>query len=105
MLVATIPMGIMAMCWGRVVYCFIELFINLYYPHRLFGIQIHEQLKETFKIFFGFGIVGAISYYAANMFTSAVCQLISGIIVFSCIWVRLAIINNEFNIRKNLRTK
>lgn len=105
LLVATIPMGIMAMCWGRVVYCFIELFINLYYPHRLFDIQIQEQLKETFKIFFGFGIVGAISYYTANMFASDVCQLISGIIVFSCIWASLAIINNEFNIRKIITEK
>jgi len=62
-------------------------------------------LKETFKIFFGFGIVGAISYFASNMFASAVCQLISGIIVFSCIWASLAIINNEFNIRKIITEK
>lgn len=81
------------------------LIFNILGLFHNFTVQIHEQLKETFKIFFGFGIVGAISYYAANMFTSDVCQLISGIIVFSCIWASLAIINNEFNIRKIITEK
>ncbi len=46
-LVATLPFGIIIMCWGRVVYCYIELFINMYYTNNIIGLTFWKQLKLT----------------------------------------------------------
>ncbi len=104
-LVVTIPFGIIAMCWGRVAYCFIELFINLYYPHILFRIDIKKQLLGIFSIFFSFSMIGAITYFIMNLFSSDICQLVIGIVVFVFFWICLSITNNEFNIRNRIIIK
>lgn len=46
-LLGTLPFGIIIMCWGRVLYCGIELFINMYYTNRIVNMEYLEQLRCT----------------------------------------------------------
>ena len=46
-LLGTLPFGIIIMCWGRVLYCGIELFINMYYTNRIINMEYLKQLRCT----------------------------------------------------------
>lgn len=75
------------------------------YPHILFRIDIKKQLLGIFSIFFSFSMIGAITYFIMNLFSSDICQLVIGIVVFVFFWICLSITNNEFNIRNRIIIK
>ena len=49
-LVTTLPYGFLVMCWGRVLYCYLELFINMHYTNKLLNIRNLDQIKLFFPI-------------------------------------------------------
>lgn len=41
--------GIIGVCWGRVLYGFLAVYMNSFYAKRLIGISLWQQLKDIFK--------------------------------------------------------
>lgn len=44
-LLVAIPFGLIAICWVRVVYCLLAMYINTYYTKAMIGMTRYEQIK------------------------------------------------------------
>ena len=64
-LVAAIPLGVMAICISRVIYSQIALYINIYYTGKKFGYGYLKQWKD----FGGFFIISFFSVLPAFVLT------------------------------------
>lgn len=63
MLCITIPMGLMAMCYGSVIMSVIALFINTYYTGKLINVGIIKQLGDVFPILVDCFIMGGLCWF------------------------------------------
>ncbi len=77
-LFASIPFGLVMMCWGRVLYSVIATFLNMYYTNELIGLTIREQLKDIIPYLFGAGVMGCLAYFASEMFSNSLLSIIVG---------------------------
>lgn len=50
-LFASIPFGVMGICWSVVIYTQIAVYINTYYTGKLFGLGYWRQMKDFIKYF------------------------------------------------------
>ena len=48
-LIAAIPLGVLAICLSKVIYSIIALFINTYYTGKLFDLGIKKQIEDFGK--------------------------------------------------------
>ena len=80
-LIITLPFGLVAMCWGRVLYSVIATLINSYYTKSLIGLSIVRQLNDI-KVVFVLSLVMGVIVYAVNMsISNSLLQLIVGFFV------------------------
>lgn len=70
LLVVTIPLGVIMMCWGRVLYCFIELFINMYYSNQIIGITCKKQIQQYLPMFIHALIMGGVALLGVSFIES-----------------------------------
>lgn len=79
--------GIIGVCWGRVIYSIIAVYLNSFYTKRLIGISLFQQLKDI-AIPFGQSILmGVILVVFLNVVTLALelkvlCAITIGIISY-----------------------
>lgn len=102
-LFASIPFGIIAMCWGRVLYCFLELFVNLYYPHKLYGINILQQMKIAIGTLLNFSVAGSIVYTLSLRISNDYVKILIGVLLLGAYWIGWTVLSNRFEIRKRLQ--
>lgn len=80
-LCVTIPMGLVAMCYGRIFNSLISLTLNTYYTNKLIGYGFVKQMKDLTHIILHslvmYGIVFAIVHWLPTLWL----QLIVGILV------------------------
>lgn len=88
-LFATIPFGIILMCWGRVMYCFIELFINMYYTNRIIGSTYFQQLRQQIPMFLSALIMGGLSLWIISYIQNNWLKIIIALILCSCFWLTI----------------
>ena len=50
-IVAAIPLGLLALCWAQVINSVIEVIVNSFYTKKLIGISIWKQLKSLVSTF------------------------------------------------------
>lgn len=86
LLFATIPFGIILMCWGRVMYCFIELFINMYYTNRIIGSTYIQQLRQQIPMFLSALIMGGLSLWIISYIQNNWLKIIIALLLCSCFW-------------------
>lgn len=86
-LFATIPFGIIMMCWGRVLYCFIELFINIYYTNRIIGSTYLQQLRQQIPMFVSALIMGGASLWTISYIQNNWLKIIVALILCSFFWL------------------
>lgn len=86
-LFATIPFGIIMMCWGRVLYCFIELFINMYYTNRIIGSTYLQQLRQQIPMFVSALIMGGLSLWTISYIQNNWLKIIVALIQCSFFWL------------------
>ena len=60
-LFVTMPFGIMAMCWGRVLYGFIAFYINSYYTKKLINLGFWNQLQDFLPYLILSGLTGGLT--------------------------------------------
>lgn len=89
LLFATIPYGVLVMCWGRVLYCFIELFINMYYTNRIIGVTYIKQLTQQAPMFVYALIMGGIALWGGEQFESNWLQIIGSLLFCTLFWLLL----------------
>lgn len=79
--------GIIGVCWGRVVYCLIALYLNTYYTKRLIGLSLDKQLKDIFKPLIISLIMGNIIFLIGIINLTVISKIIicilSGILSYS----------------------
>ena len=77
-LAATVPMGIVAMCYGKVIGSLIGLFINTYYTKKLIGYGIWDQLKGMTHILIHALVMGVIAFLTVKLFDNNIIRLVAG---------------------------
>ena len=80
-LIVTLPMGIKAMCLGKVILSLIYIPINTYYSGRLFSYGMFAQLRDLMPVFLHAAIMGGIIYVCVGLFPSLWLKLILGCII------------------------
>lgn len=77
----SLPFGVMAMCIGRALYCFVAIFINTYYTKRLINLSVWEQLLDVLP-YVGISIIMAFAIVTSSLlFENPVTQLMLGLVV------------------------
>ena len=80
-LCATIPLGLVAMCYGRIVSSLISLVWNTYYTKKLIGYGYIQQMKDFTHILLHSLVMGAITSGVVCVLPSLWMKLLIGIIV------------------------
>lgn len=87
------------MCWGRVLYCGIELFINMYYTNRIVNMKYSEQLKYTLPFMFYCIAIAAIVFFIHQYVSNDILTLIIDLTVIVMIWLLIVQKLEHLNIK------
>ena len=79
-LCATIPLGIVAMCYGRIIGSLLSLVYNTYYTKKLIGYGYVAQMKDLLHILLHSLIMGVLVWLTVQAFDSLWWQLTVGIL-------------------------
>lgn len=97
-LFGTLPFGIIIMCWGRVLYCGIELFINMYYTNRIVKLEYCEQLRYTLPFLFYCAIIVVIALFIHQYVSKDMLLLIIDFLVVIMTWYIVVQKLEHFNV-------
>ena len=84
-LFASIPLGLVGMCWGRVIYYVIASYINTYYTEKLIGLSFSKQLIDVIPYWFLSLFMALCVYAISHFFVESYVQIIVGIV--SCVFI------------------
>lgn len=91
-LIATIPMGLVAMAYGTVAVSWLSLVINTYYTGKILNLGIVTQLRDLFPSLFlslvSFFVVLVVTHFVSNM----VLQIIIGGLLAVTVYLSIAIV-------------
>lgn len=77
-LFASIPWGLVGMCWGRVLYSLIATYLNTYYTHSLIGLTFRQQISDILPYFILAFSMGGIVYSVTFLSISSFVQVLLG---------------------------
>lgn len=77
-LIITVPLGIIFMCYGSIFSALISVCINSFYTGKLMNFGIFKQLKDMTPSFLYSACMGICGYFASTLFTSNWVQVIVG---------------------------
>lgn len=80
-LIATIPLGVTAMCLGLILYAIADMIIITHYTHRITDITFWQQVKELTPIMLLATSMGGILYGCVALLPTPATQLTVGVIV------------------------
>ena len=86
-LFVSIPFGVISMCWGRVIYCFIELFINMHYTNVFLHITNLKQLSYVMPLYLYSLLLGAVSIVFCNHIENDILKIIATFILYIAVWM------------------
>ena len=79
-LCVTIPLGLVAMCYGRIVSSLISLVWNTYYTKKIIGYGYAQQMKDLIPILFHSLVMGIIVFGVVYMLPNLWLKLIVGVL-------------------------
>ena len=85
----SIPLGILYVCYFRIVFSIICLFVNTYYTGKMINVSIFKQLKDIMPTFVIATSMFALILVTTNQITSLYVQMAVGICV-GCLYYSLA---------------
>ena len=92
-LFATIPLGIMAMCLGRVIYSLIALYINTYYTKQLIGLSLSQQIQDFSPYLTVSFVMSLVVYLFSHTFSgSPIIILLLGIVIGGIVYLTFSLI-------------
>lgn len=77
-LCATLPFGVRVLCWGIVLYNFLDMGIIIYYSRKVISTGYMEQIKNIFPLFLLSLGMGISTYIVQFMIKNSLLQLIIG---------------------------
>lgn len=82
----TVPMGIVAMCYGSLISSFICLIWNTYYTKKLFGYGFFAQMKDLLPVIMHsltmWLLVSVIVYFMPNLWLKLIVGVVAGMIYY-----------------------
>jgi O-antigen/teichoic acid export membrane protein len=91
-LCASIPFGLVVMCWGRVLYSILATIINMYYTKSLIGLSISDQLKDISPYLFASIVMGLVAFIISSMFFSSIYSIIVGSVVAFFVYLLITVL-------------
>ncbi len=92
-LFAAMPFGIIAMCWGRVLYGVIAFYINSYYTKKLINLSFWNQLQDFFPYLIVSGLLGGLIILLYHMVPmQPIWALFDGITIYSFSYIVLSMV-------------
>lgn len=79
-LIITVNFGIHTLCWGKVLYGVIAVFLNSYYTKKIVGLSIWEQLKDILPYYISSALMAIIVICSIKLLVNPYLQLIVGIL-------------------------
>lgn len=79
MLVITVPMGLLAMCYGQIVTSLFSLVVNTYYTGRFINVGFFRQMKDLFPTILLSLSMGLLAFSMTFFFQNAYIQLMMGV--------------------------
>ena len=80
-LFASIPFGLMAICWSRVLYSLIAVGLSLMYTYNLVGVTARSQIWDILPSFFLAAGMAGIVYWSVQCISNPVFQLVVGVMI------------------------
>ncbi|WP_278623840.1 lipopolysaccharide biosynthesis protein [Parabacteroides gordonii] len=99
-LLITLPFGVKALCWGLVIYNFLDITIIIYYSKKVISTGYLEQLRNIFPFLITTLVMGGCTYGSIYLFQSHFAlQLIVGIItaIISYIFINIILKTQEIS--------
>lgn len=88
----TVPLGLIAMCYGGIVGCFIGLIINTYYSGKLIGVGFIMQMKDLFPTFALSMAMFVVVLLVVNILGTGILSLIVGSLAGALIYIVASLI-------------
>lgn len=79
-LCVTVPLGLVVMCYGRIISSLISLIWNTYYTKKIIGYGYVQQMKDLMHIFIHALLMGAITFYVVSIASTLWLKLILGVL-------------------------
>ena len=79
-LCVTVPLGLVVMCYGRIVSSLICLIWNTYYTKEIIGYGYVQQMKDLMHILIHALLMGAITFYVVSIASTLWLKLILGVL-------------------------
>lgn len=80
-LCVTIPLGLVAMCYGQIVSSVLFLIINTYYTGKLINVGFFRQMKDLTPTLLYTFVMGGVVWILSSMLTSSYLQILVGLLV------------------------
>ncbi|WP_320052893.1 lipopolysaccharide biosynthesis protein [uncultured Acetobacteroides sp.] len=84
-LIVTIPIGVIAMCWGIVVSSVLALVVNTYYTGKVIKLGFFIQMRDLMPLLLISIIIGGVMFLSTQLFSSNIIKLSVGVVIgISC---------------------
>ena len=80
-LCVTIPLGLVAMCYGQIISSVLFLIINTYYTGKLINVGFFQQMKDLTPTVLYTLVMGGVVWILSSMLTSSYLQILVGVLV------------------------
>ena len=99
---ATIPFGLLAMCWGSVASNIIALVINTHYTGRLIGIGFFTQMKDLLPVILQSAAMGAAVWLISLALPPEWLKLVAGTLAGMAIYLLISRLSGSSDLRELL---
>jgi len=89
-LFATVPLGVSAMCWGLVLYAFVDMGIIMFYSRKLTGIGYVCQFRELLPVLLLNAVTGVCLHLVTFLPLAAYGKLLAGALLGTVIYVAVS---------------
>lgn len=80
-LFASLPFGLIGLCWGKAIYAQISLIMNTHYTGKFLGMSYWEQMKEVLPIYLLSAAMAGASFGMTRLFENPWAQISTGFVV------------------------
>lgn len=101
-LCVTIPMGLVAMCYGMIVSSLLALVINTFYTGKLIGVGLVKQLRDLSPALFYSFSMAIVVYTVIHLFDNQLVQLVIGITVGIIYYLLISYLTKSEDLREFL---
>ena len=104
-LFASVPFGVIGMCWGRVLYSVIAVCINTYYTKKIIGLGLFTQILDFIPYLLAASVMGVVAFWSTGLVDSYPLKLVLGIVAGIVVYGIISLLIFRNDIRGLIRFK